>query len=185
MPPAATKVKFQRVIDGDTVEVSQPKGFLRSPDVKSVRLYGIDAPETSQKGSQESTQYLARLIGSRKNLWMEERYTDQYGRAVAILSTSKNKPDRSYNYQMVRDGQAYTYMTTGPEAALYTAAQEEARRKNRGVWKKPTREKPWEYRQLERQKAKKHANSARRVKLILAAATIAAGLYFLWSTQPW
>ena len=45
------KATLLRIVDGDTVEVALGGGLFRSPKTARIRLYGIDAPESSQKGS--------------------------------------------------------------------------------------------------------------------------------------
>ena len=62
-------VQLTRIIDGDTVEVLAPRGLLRREKGERIRLYGIDAPESAQKGGSESTKHLRKIIGSNKKVW--------------------------------------------------------------------------------------------------------------------
>ena len=50
-----SKTTLVRIIDGDTVVTQSTKFlFFRSKALR-IRLYGIDAPESDQKGGTEST----------------------------------------------------------------------------------------------------------------------------------
>ena len=50
------QVRMLRVIDGDTIEVLVRRGPFRQARKDRIRLYGIDAPETSQaEGNEAST----------------------------------------------------------------------------------------------------------------------------------
>ena len=51
------QVTLLRIIDGDTVEVQRRGGFLSTGANERIRLYGIDAPESSQKGGGDATEY--------------------------------------------------------------------------------------------------------------------------------
>ena len=65
------------VIDGDTFRLSNGE---------TVRLIGIDAPELSQPGGEESRQYLARLILN-KGITLEKGYQDRdkYNRLLRFV----------------------------------------------------------------------------------------------------
>ena len=58
------QVRMLRVIDGDTIEVLVRRGPFRQARKDRIRLYGIDAPETSQAEGNEATNHLKQLIGS-------------------------------------------------------------------------------------------------------------------------
>ena len=169
------RVKVLRVIDGDTVVVAAGGGFLRSADQRRIRLYGIDAPESSQKGGKESTRHLERLIGSRKKMWMEDHGSDKYGRTVGSLYPKRNRPRNSYNYMMVRDGQARVYMAKAEDKQRFEAAQQEAHRRRRGIWKQKNAQAPWDYRRQNREKEETRARwKFRLVVALVALAGLAA-----------
>ena len=64
------QVRMLRVIDGDTIEVLVRRGPFRQARKDRIRLYGIDAPETSQAEGNEATNHLKQLIGSHRKMWM-------------------------------------------------------------------------------------------------------------------
>ena len=129
------QVKLLRIIDGDTVEVQRPGGFLSTGAKDRIRLYGIDAPESAQKGGDDATKYLGKIIGGRTKIWLEAVATDQYGRTVGVISKKRGDRAKSYNYDMVRSGHAHCYMVAAPDREAYTQAENEAKEKRRGLWK--------------------------------------------------
>ena len=167
------QVQMLRVIDGDTIEVLVGGGLFRQARKDRVRLYGIDAPETSQAGGKEATDHLKRLIGSHRKMWMNATGDDQYGRTVGLIYRKKNRPEESYNYMMVQDGQARAYMGNAGDRERFQRAEEEAARRGWGIWKKKNAIAPWDYQRAERQRDR----SRSRMKLILVitlAAIVAA-----------
>ena len=147
-------VNVTRVIDGDTVEIKTRPGLFRSSNKERVRLYGIDAPESSQKGGPQSTKQLRKLIGSKKKIWLQPSGTDQYGRIIALIYPRKSAPEDSYNYHMVLSGHAHCYMLQPQHQATYQKAEAEAREKRRGLWKQSSHTKPWDYRKAHPSKSK-------------------------------
>ena len=162
------RVSLVRIIDGDTVEVLAGRGLFRKAAKLRIRLYGMDAPESSQQGGTEATKHLQRLIGSRRKLWMNVVDTDQYGRTVGLIFHRKSRPQDSYNYMMVRDGHARAYMTRGDDRERFETAQSEAARRGIGMWRKRNPQAPWEYRRKQREKAQGRS----RLKLALALAML-------------
>jgi micrococcal nuclease len=129
----------ERVIDGDTLDVRTNAGR-----VERVRLIGIDAPEAprpDQPGAhfaRESTEYAtARASGRPVLIRLDSgKSRDRHGRLLAYLYLSDSE---SLNLAMVRDGFAYadrrfphTYQRQ------FEQAENEARRKARGLWKDVT-----------------------------------------------
>ena len=167
---AGKKVKVLRVIDGDTIEILAGRGIFRSSKSERVRLYGIDAPETSQRGGKESTNHLKRLIGNGGSIWMERKGVDQYGRTVGLLHRSRRNPQDSINYGMVRDGQARRYMANAQDEERFKEAEAEATRRKKGIWKRKGETAPWEH----RREAKRRNSRRGRVRIILLLAAVAA-----------
>jgi len=62
------RVRVQRVIDGDTIELV---GGQR------VRMIGIDAPESGRSGAAEATQFVKGKIGVNSNVWLESDGDDK------------------------------------------------------------------------------------------------------------
>jgi endonuclease YncB( thermonuclease family) len=126
------------VTDGDTLEIQGVR----------VRLYGVDAPESSQpcldgKGQvyrcgQVSANRLAQFIGQ-ATVTCTRRDTDRYGRTVATCTVG----GQSINDWLVRQGLAVAYLQYG--GGIYQAAENEARKAKRGVWA-GTFQVPWDYR---------------------------------------
>ncbi len=130
---SATEDKVSRVIDGDTIEVRKASTKV------TIRLVGIDAPETSKKKhepgqpfSQQSTKHLASLTLNRA-VEIKSYGVDRYGRTLAeVFVDGKN-----VNLEMVRVGLAEVYRGTpaqGHDVGSYWEAEQEARRAGRGMW---------------------------------------------------
>ena len=170
-------VTMTRVIDGDTVEIEAGGGLFKQLQKERVRLYGIDAPETSQSGGKDSTEHLKRLIGPNRKMWMDKVDTDQYGRTVGLIYRRKSRPEDSYNYMMVRDGQAWSYMARSQDRQRFKSAEEVAAQHGWGLWKKGNAAAPWDYRQGEKRKAKRSGRLKLILILVLAGAVAAAVVY--------
>ena len=172
------KVKIIRVIDGDTV-VIQPKGGLFSgkPEER-IRLWGMDAPESAQKGGTEATKYLQRIIGSRAEIWITRSGTDQYGRTIGVIHPDRRTVDNSYNYQMVKGGHAHCYMLDGPQTARYNAAEAEAKAHRRGLWKQKNIERPDAWRRANNDKP----GTPRWIYILLITAAAAAAAIWVLNT---
>ena len=80
---------------------------------------------------------------------------------------------------MVAGGQAHCYMLSGPEQAMYRAAEAEAKEKERGLWKDRKPQVPREFRIQEEKKK----SSNFRLKVFMAAAVIIAALTMLIITN--
>lgn len=137
-PPAgALQATVIRVIDGDTfvVDDGSEKG-------ETVRLIGVDAPETRRSANreighygEESKAFLTQLLsGGQVLLAHDVGKRDRYRRTLAYAYL----PDGTFiNAELVRRGYA-TVMTVPPnvvQAELFGKLEQEARRKRRGLWK--------------------------------------------------
>ena len=122
-----------RVTDGDTVKVT-------GNDVKmTIRLVGIDAPETSKKKnepgqpfSRKSTKYLANLVLN-KSVEVKSYGTDRYGRILGVVFVS----EKDMNLEMVKAGLAEVYRgkpADGLNLGLYWNAEAEAKKAGTGMW---------------------------------------------------
>jgi len=132
------------VYDGDTV-VLVGRGIGRI----TVRLYGIDAPETRKPkssgqpyGSQARRVLMYKLLGKEVTAAVQER--DQYGRTVAVIELE----GRDINAEMVAEGMAWAYRQylAGPYASRYIGLEGKARRQHRGLWRENNPQPPWEFR---------------------------------------
>ena len=132
------------VHDGDTV-VLVGRGTGRV----TVRLYGVDAPETRKPdspgqpfGSQAKRVLMFKVLGKEVTAEVQDR--DQYGRTVAVIQLG----GRDINAEMVAEGMTWAYrqFLNGPYASRYIALEEQARRQHRGLWRDPNPQPPWEFR---------------------------------------
>lgn len=127
------KVAVNDVVDGDTIEAAVPLGGFGK-----LRLIGIDAPEWKGSESQPygETAYLFSEIKLRENevaLEFDRRRTDARGGLLAYVYL----PDGTMlNEVLLREG--YAQAVSSPPNVRYSgrlrAAQEEARKADRGLW---------------------------------------------------
>jgi micrococcal nuclease len=134
-PGEATVV---RVVDGDTVRVRFPGGS----DEESVRLLGIDTPETHGPGGlrecfgREASDHTTSLLppGERVRLVRDVEARDRYGRLLAYVYRSRD--DLFVNLALAEDGFATT-LTYAPNVAHrdeLVAAVAAARDRDKGLW---------------------------------------------------
>ena len=125
--------------DGDTIRVRQAGKAL------TVRLACIDAPETAQGPyGQQARNYLQQRLPVGREVSLEVKTTDRYGRSVADVILEIN-----INLALVEDGQAFAYRQylSGCNAKEYLDAEYRASRRRYGVWQVEggiTR--PWDFR---------------------------------------
>jgi endonuclease YncB( thermonuclease family) len=101
-PAVAAQYKCTRVVDGDTIHV------FGNGSETTIRLVGIDAPETShaknqpgQPFSQTATKHLAGLVLS-KSVDFKAYGTDRYGRVLAVVFVN----GKDVNLEMLKAGLA-------------------------------------------------------------------------------
>ena len=135
---APGEATVDRVVDGDTVRVR----LAGRPDTESVRLIGIDTPETHGPGGlrecfgQEASARLAELLpgDTEVRLVRDAEARDRYGRLLAYVWL----PDgRMLNRQIAADGYAQT-LTIPPNvefADVFRRAAAAARRAALGLWR--------------------------------------------------
>lgn len=132
---AGETYRVHRVVDGDTITL---RAANNSADI-TVRLVGIDAPETSkakrelgQPYSQAATKHLAALVLN-ENVTMREYGRDRYGRVLAVVLLNGT----NINLEMVKVGIAEVYRGTpapGFDNEPYFKAEREAQAAGRGMW---------------------------------------------------
>lgn len=117
-------VKVIRVLDGDTIEIESGE---------RVRYLGINAPESGQPFSTESTRENERLVAGRiVNLEFDVQTQDRYGRLLAHIWVG----NMLVNKEIVKNGYAVSE-TIQPNVKyqdLILEAQQEARENCRGLW---------------------------------------------------
>ncbi len=138
--------KVIAVLDGDTVLIRRSNGLVK------IRLSGIDAPEKAQIFGETSRRSLSGMVLG-KQVKVDSRATDQYGRMVAYLSVN----GLDVNAEQIRRGMAWAAAgwrhsrRQSPRDPLHgshalAALQEEARRIPRGLWAQRNPVPPWDWR---------------------------------------
>lgn len=117
----------KRIIDGDTIELE---------DGTTVRLVGINAPETDSPYSTKATEFAKKLVENKKIKLEYDAYTsDSFGRILAyIIIDNKN-----LSIELVKQGLAKVSVYEDRRKLIYQdqllKTQEEAKSKKLGVWK--------------------------------------------------
>jgi micrococcal nuclease len=127
-------VKVERVVDGDTFEV------LMNGKKEKVRLIGIDTPETKKPNTpvmyygKEASDYTKKRLEKQtvELEWDVDQY-DQYQRLLAYVWIG----DELFNRTLVKEGYARieTFPPNVKYVDLFKKDQEEARNKQKGLWK--------------------------------------------------
>lgn len=95
------KAKVNKVIDGDTVNLTIDLGF-RMTMTANCRLAGINAPEMSTKEGSISKLFLSNLLPVGSDVVVESAKLDKYGRPVVRIGEINDK--------MISEGMAVKYM---------------------------------------------------------------------------
>jgi endonuclease YncB( thermonuclease family) len=126
------------VSDGDTAKV------LVGKETVTVRLEGIDAPETGQAFGTRARQALSSYVFG-KTVMVRKTGEDRYDRTLGFLIEGKT----DVNARMVEDGFAWHYKKYNSDPILANL-EREARVAKRGLWSDPNPIAPWDYRALKR-----------------------------------
>jgi micrococcal nuclease len=127
-------VKVERVVDGDTFEVNI------GGKKEKVRLIGVDTPETKKPntpvmyyGKEASDYTKKRLEHKTVTLEWDIDKRDTYQRLLAYVWIN----DECFNRTLVKEGFARiaTFPPNVKYVDLFKKDQEEARKKNKGLWK--------------------------------------------------
>ncbi|OXS22505.1 nuclease [Pseudomonas fluorescens] len=133
-PASLVQVEVQRVVDGDTV---------RLKDGRSVRMIGLNAPETGKKGrpdepfavaARERLQALVQASDGRVGLVPGREAKDHYGRTLAHLYGANG---RNLEAQLLADGLGFQ-VGVAPNIDLVDcqqAAENSARKARVGLWR--------------------------------------------------
>ena len=129
----AGQFNVTRVTDGDTVKVAGNGKNM------TIRLVGIDAPETSKKKNQpgqpfsrKSTRYLANLVLN-KSVEVKSYGTDRYGRVLGVVFVD----GKNVNLEIIKAGLAEVYRgkpAGGLNLEPYWNAEAEAKKAGIGMW---------------------------------------------------
>lgn len=171
----------ERVIDGDTIRVRHVRGFgsglvsvprpLEQRGIAkvtlSIRIYGVDAPETGKNKRQtsmpfgeEAAQLMTDLVYHRM-VKIRLLRKDQYHRAVCVVETvptgffGRLRGSQDVSMVLAEAGLAELY--TGGGAVYYDkraaleAAIAKAQRKKLGIWSLPNRQSAAEFKREQKQ----------------------------------
>jgi micrococcal nuclease len=126
-------------VDGDTVRVRipNPPGGLGA--VETIRLLGVDTPETvhpsrpvERFGKEASEFTRMSLLDREVRLCFDWDLRDRYGRLLAYIFTG---PGECFNARIVREGYAHAYISY-PFQFMdeFKALEAESRRAKNGLW---------------------------------------------------
>ncbi len=130
------------VNDGDTLKVLDENW-----EFETIRLYGIDCPETNQPYGFRATWYtFYKTIARKVKIIPIER--DQYKRLVAKIIINKD----CFNHKLIKKGYAWVYdqYCNIPECEDFERSENQARNKLRGLWQQSNPIPPWLWRRGER-----------------------------------
>lgn len=144
MTDAGTLLANGRVVgvsDGDTLTV-----LGSNKQRYKIRLQGIDAPEKRQPYGQQCKEM---LMMQTANLPVEvEAYKlDRYGRIVAKITAA----GKDVALEQIRNGcgwhyKAYAKEQNEQDRKAYAAAEQQARKAHKGLWKDKKPVAPWDFR---------------------------------------
>ena len=124
---AATTVSVERVIDGDTIDVT-----LFGGERLRVRLFGADAPEAGGDCFDEATMRLRQLAARELLLLRDERLEDSGGRQLRYAFTGEG---RSIEAVLIDEGLATAWRRDGAFRDQLLAMEDESRDADRGcLW---------------------------------------------------
>lgn len=134
--------RITRISDGDTIHVTDNNGRKHK-----IRMAHIDAPEMNQAyGARSRDQLKAAADNAKVKVKVFE--LDRYGREVAQVF----KGNTDLNLMMVREGAAWHYESYAEKQqnklafTEYAAAQKQAKRDRKGLWRAKNPQAPWDFR---------------------------------------
>lgn len=136
-PPKVVEELSGKVIsitDGDTIKV------LVNKESVTVRLEGIDAPESGQSFGKKAKEALAEMVAS-KTVTVKKTGTDRYGRTLGFVIVG----DVDANAKLIENGWAWHFKKYNDEERL-AKLEEAARKEKRGLWADEKPLAPWDYR---------------------------------------
>jgi endonuclease YncB( thermonuclease family) len=137
------------VKDGDTIEV------MRGGEAVTVRLHGIDTPESGQPFGRRAKQFTStQVYGKRVSVRIVD--TDRYGRLVGRVT----RQGEELNAALVGAGLAWWYEEYAPGDDRLRRLQAQARRADRGLWRRSSPVPPWDWRDGERTSDRSASRSA-------------------------
>jgi micrococcal nuclease len=148
---AAEAAKPHYTLNGKVVGISDGDTLTVLDDTKTqhkIRLAGIDAPEKGQAFGNKARAALGDKV-FQQSVRVDVIDVDRYHREVGRIYFG----ERFINMEMVRDGFAWRYVQYD-KPGEFTAAENEAREHQRGLWAEPNPMPPWEWRKAKRYRSK-------------------------------
>jgi micrococcal nuclease len=136
-PGAPLRGKVTRVVDGDTIKVRVGNR------TETVRLIGIDTPETHRPGTpvecggRAATREMERLAGGRRVTLLADPTQDRRDRYDRLLAYAE-AAGRDIGEELLRSGWGGVYVyrdSRFQRLRRYRAAARDARERSRGLWR--------------------------------------------------
>jgi len=141
--------KVVGIIDGDTIDIL-------TDDKTTIRLNGIDAPETGQPFGNNAKHYLSEFIGGQV-VRVVTHGEDRYGRTIgdvyfnsvedADIPPGATLPDWEINRELVQHGLAWHFKKYSTDINL-EMDEITARDRKLGLWSDARHVAPWDWRKL-------------------------------------
>jgi len=126
------RVKVIEIVTGDTIvvrdtpDVVQGSAKANKAYLKTVKLYGVDAPDVSEEVGKQACKFLAdEVLNKRVTVHVEDRKSDD-----PVIGKVKAPGMRDVGKEMVERGLVRRLDDDGE----YEKAEEKAQKKKRGVW---------------------------------------------------
>lgn len=146
--------------EGKVVSISDGDTFTLLTDNRqqiTVRVYGVDCPESNQPFGARAKQFTSRVIfGKRVTVKVED--VDRYGRAVGIVTTREGTV---LNRELLANGMAWLYTKYCKLSTCrdWKKLEQKARRSKTGLWSDSHTVAPWQFRQSQREAMPQQAYS--------------------------
>ena len=114
------EVVVSKIIDGDTLILE---------DGRRIRLLNINAPEKSENGYNDASNYLSSL--ENRSISLEITGIDRYQRSLGRIYASGY-----VNLEIVKKGYAKKFLVQDSEGSIFAKAEEQAIENELGIWKK-------------------------------------------------
>ncbi|PJO78129.1 thermonuclease family protein [Neisseria brasiliensis] len=147
--------RITRISDGDTIHVTDANGRKHK-----IRMAHIDAPEMNQAYGTRSRDQL-KAVADNAKVKVKVFELDRYGREVAQVF----KGNTDLSLMMVREGAAWHYEYYAKKQqnklafAEYAAAQKQAKRDRKGLWRAKNPQAPWDFRKQQNAEKNQSTNT--------------------------
>lgn len=132
--PGEFVAKVVDVLDGETIRVANPE-----ISIVSVRLEGIDAPESNQEFGPDAKKYLTNLL-LKKQVTVVWKVRDENRRLLAFVYLEKTLINKS----LVEEG--YAWQDKNNKSEALKSVETGARTQRKGLWANASPIAPWDYR---------------------------------------